>query len=77
MAIPAGNIGRAESAQSLILNDEIFENLVESGPDVYVSVGKWRTIMQNEFFRAHALRLDTLVKSRGFPFFQALRFTGH
>ena len=77
VAVPAGNVRRAETAQSLIFDDDVLENLVQRGADVDVAVGERRAVVQDEFLRAGALLLNFPVKFRRFPFFQTLRLARH
>ncbi len=74
VAIPARDVGRAEAAQGLVLDDDVLENLVQGGADVHVAVGEGRAVVQDELLRAGALGLDGGIKPGGLPLLQPLRF---
>ena len=67
MAVPARDVGRAEAAQRLVLDDDVLENLVQRGADVDVAVGEGRAVVQDELRRAGAGGLDLLVEVRRLP----------
>ena len=48
MTIPAGDIRRAFAEHCLRFHHEIFEDFIERGAHVHVSVGKRRPIMQHK-----------------------------
>ena len=74
VAIPARDIGRAEAAQGLVLDDDVFENLVQGRADMHVAVGKGRAIVQDKLLRAGTLGLDGGIKPGGLPLLQPRRF---
>ena len=55
VTVPARNVRRAVAAQRFVLDDDVFENLVQRGADVDVAVGERRAIVQHEFLGAGAL----------------------
>src|SRR5487761_2121635 len=63
VTVPAGNVGRAFAAQRLILDDDVFENLVEGGADVDIAIGKRRAVVQDKLGRRGAGGLDFGVKT--------------
>src|ERR1035437_9097051 len=73
VAIPAGNVRRAETTERFVFDDDVLENLVQRRADVDIAVGEGRAVVQDEFFFARARRLDFFVKLRAFPFFQTFR----
>ena len=48
MTIPARDVGRAFAEHGLRLHHEIFENFVERGAHVHVSIGEWRSVMEHK-----------------------------
>ena len=77
VAIPARNVGRAESAQRFVFDDDVLENLVQRRADVDIAVGEGRAVVERKFLCAGALLLDFCVKFRRFPFFQTFRLARH
>ena len=69
VAIPARHIGRAETPEGFVFDDDVLENLVQRGADVDIAVGEWRAVVQDKFFRAGARRLDFWVKPGRLPLF--------
>jgi hypothetical protein len=60
------------------LNDDVFEDLVESVADMEVAIGEGRAVMQHEFLgRAGAGRLNRFIKLGFLPFLEPLRFARH
>ena len=72
MAIPARNKWGAEASHRAGFDDEIFEDLIESGAHVYVAVGKWGTIVQQIQRRVFSIFLNFLVESCRLPFSEHL-----
>ena len=68
VAVPAGYVGRTESAQQLRLDDDVLEHLVDRVTDMDDSVGIRRAVVQDEglLARCGAL-LDFLVTSGLLP----------
>jgi hypothetical protein len=50
MAIPPGDIAAVETGHIRGLDDDIFEDLVQGGPDVDVSVGVRGAVVEDIFF---------------------------
>ena len=73
VAIPARHIRRMEAAQGLVLDDDVFEDLIQRGADVDIAVGEGRAIVQHESFRADSPGLDAGIKPGGFPLVQPRR----
>src|SRR5438874_9595780 len=67
MTIPARDVRRAFAEHSLRFHNKILENFVERSAHVYIAVGEWRAIMQNEQFSALSRFLNLLVKARLLP----------
>ena len=76
VAIPAGNVRRAEAAQGLVFDDDVLENLVQRGADVDIAVGKGRAVVQDEFFRARRGRPGFSRKASRLPTFSAVPAPG-
>ena len=76
VAIPAGDVGRAETGHGLGLDDHVLENLVERRAHVNVAVGEGRAVVQDEERRAGARALNLPVKVGFLPVFEEFRFAG-
>ena len=74
MAVPAGDVRRAVTAQSFVFDDEIFEDLVPGVPDVDIAVGKGRAVVQDKLFGASPRNLNFLVELVLVPSFETLWF---
>ena len=73
MTIPARNVRCAFAQHRLRFHHEIFQNFVESGAHMHVSIGEWRPVMQHKQLAAFSRFLDLLVDSRLLPCSQHLR----
>ena len=67
VAIPAGDVWRVETGHAAALDDEILEDLVQSGPDVDVTVGVRRAVVEDESRRAAASFTQLTVEVDGVP----------
>ena len=76
VAIPARHIRRAVTAQGLVFDDDVFENLVKRVADVDVAIGEGRAIVQDKFFGTVACDLDFLVEFFLLPLLDLLWFAG-
>ena len=75
MAVPAGHVGRAVTAEGFVAQRDVLECLVERGADVDVAVGEGRTVVENKrFLRLDAILLESRVKSDAFPVRDAAGF---
>jgi|GEM_PF-2081882 len=74
MTIPAGNVGRAETAHRFVAVGDVLENFVERGADMDVAIGKRRTIVQYERWRGGAAALNGVVKAEFPPMRHPARF---
>src|SRR6202046_3385310 len=62
MAIPAGNVRRAEAGHRLGFDDHIFPDFIETGAEMDFAGGIWRPIVEDKERRAFAGIEDALVE---------------
>ena len=73
VAVPTGDVGRAEAAHRLVAQDGILQQFVEGGADVHVPVGEGRTIVEHEGRLTGGAGLDRLVEAEALPMGDAYR----
>ena len=49
VAVPAGDVGGAETAQGFVFDDDVLEDLVQGGADVDVAIGEGGAVVQDKF----------------------------
>ena len=74
MTVPAGNIGCVETAHRLVLNDEVFKDLIEGMADMNGAICIRRTIVQDEGCIILVLFKHLCVNVDVVPILKALRF---
>ena len=74
MTIPARNIGCVEAAHRLVLNDEVFKDLIEGMTDMNRAICIRRTIVQDEGCIILVLFKHLCVNVDVIPILKALRF---
>ena len=72
MAIPAGHVGRVEARHGFGLDDEVLEDFIEGGAEVYAPVGIGRPVVQDEGGAAGAGGADAAVEVLLGPPFEQL-----
>jgi len=72
MAVPTRNVGRTFAEHCLRFHHEIFQDLVEGGAHMDITVGERRAVMQNEELAIFARFLDLLIKAAFVPHLEQL-----
>lgn len=74
MTVPARNIGSIEATHGLVLNDEVFKDLIEGMTDMNRAICVRRTIVQDEGCIILVLFKHLCVNVNVVPILKALRF---
>ena len=74
VAIPAGHVGRPETAHGLVAQDGVLQQLVEGGADVDVAVRERGTVVQDEGGLAGGACLDGVIETEPLPMGDPDRF---
>ncbi len=69
VAVPSGDIGRPVAHHGVVLDNNVFEDLVQGVPQVQVAVGVGRAVMENVSLCPLSRLLDTAVYLFILPFF--------
>ncbi|MCG3770275.1 MAG: hypothetical protein JW384_01421 [Nitrosomonadaceae bacterium] len=70
MTIPTWYIGRVKARQGLTLDDDVLQDFIDCMPDMDISIGIGRTVVQYKFGPSFADFADLLIK---FPFLPILK----
>ncbi len=76
VAVVAGNVRRVEAGHRPRLHHEILEQLVQRRPEMNLSVGVGRTVVQDELWRSLPLRPNAPVQIHRFPPRERFRLAG-
>ena len=76
VAVPAGEVGRAEPGHRLGFDDEVLEDLVESGAHVDIAVGEGRAVVEHELGGVLPRGLNLAVEVRFLPVGEEFGFAG-
>ena len=74
VTIPAGHVRRSETAHRFVAKDDVLGDFVESGADVDIAVGEWRTVVQDVGRFVGVLFLDRFVERNFVPLSDPFRF---
>ena len=74
MAVPSGSEPHAFACKIVVLDDDVFEDLVKRMTDMDMSVGIGRSVMKSEVRRAFALLLHFCINILLEPFCITFRF---
>jgi len=75
VAVPAGDVRRAETAHRFVAKRDVLESLVERGADVDVAVGERRAVVQDEGGCGGAFLLNGVVEPQFVPVGDSSRLT--
>src|SRR6185503_13995692 len=72
MAIPPRDVGSLAPAQGLVLDDDVLEDRVQGGANMYIAIGKRRTVVQHKSRRARPRLLNLPIEILALPLRQSL-----
>src|SRR3974390_2148516 len=70
MAVPTRDVWRSKSAQRLVFNDDVFQDLIQGRTDMNISIREGRSVMQNKWLSACPVGLYLFVEFPRGPLFQ-------
>src|SRR5215207_6548819 len=76
VTVVSRRVRRIESSHRARLDDEILQDFVERGAEVYLSVCVWGTVVQHEFWSPSARLADAIVEPHVLPSGERLRLGG-
>jgi hypothetical protein len=74
VAIPSGDKGSPVAAEGFVADDDVLDDLIEGGADVYVAIREGRAVVEKKEGTVGPCPLDLAVEVNFFPVVPSLRF---